>query len=105
MLYAQYCARCHGSNLEGDPEWQTPLEDGSLRPPPHNANGHTWHHADSLLIQIISQGGDPAVGGVMPGFGEQLNEDEIRSILEFIKTYWDDEQREFQWWVTVTQSD
>ena len=52
-LYAQHCAACHGPNLEGDPNWKTPLPDGSLLPPPHDGRGHTWHHSDALLIEIF----------------------------------------------------
>lgn len=29
-LYAQYCAQCHGANLEGTPNWRGRLPDGSL---------------------------------------------------------------------------
>ncbi len=58
-LYQQYCATCHGANLEGAPDWKKPLADGSLPPPPHDDSGHTWHHPDFLLLQIMAQGGKP----------------------------------------------
>jgi hypothetical protein len=71
-------------------------------PPPHDSSGHTWHHPDPVLIEIITIGGDPALYNTkMPGFGNQLTEDEIRAVLDYIKNSWEKEQREYQWWMTV----
>jgi len=101
-LYLQYCASCHGAELEGDPNWKQTLPDGSFPPPPQDSTGHTWHHPDSLLIKLISDGGDPEFGGTMPPFGDKLSEEEIVSILDFIKSNFEKNEREFQWWVTAT---
>lgn len=103
-LYAQYCAACHGANLEGAADWTIALPDGSYPAPPHDSAGHTWHHPDTLLIRITADGGFPPPPNTkMPAFGEILTEDETASILDFIKSYWGDEEREFQWWISVTQ--
>lgn len=103
-LYAQYCAACHGKNLEGAAGWKTALPDGSYPPPPHDSSGHTWHHPDSLLMRITADGGFPPTPNTkMPAFGAILTEDETASILDFIKSYWGDEEREFQWWISVTR--
>ncbi|HKZ82159.1 MAG TPA: cytochrome c [Anaerolineae bacterium] len=102
-LYTQYCAGCHGANLEGAADWKQRLPDGSLPPPPHDSSGHTWHHPDSLLVGIIANGGDPAYNSKMPAFKEKLHDDQIRAILEFMKSKWGDQEREFQWWITATQ--
>ena len=101
-LYATNCAACHGTDLQGGPEWKRPLPDGSLPPPPHDSSGHTWHHPDDLLLEILANGGDPTFNSKMPAFGEKLTPDEMRSILEFIKSKWGKDAREFQWWITVT---
>jgi mono/diheme cytochrome c family protein len=101
-LYAQYCANCHGANLEGAPDWKVRLSDGSLPPPPQDSSGHTWHHADALLAAIIRDGGDPAENLRMPAFRDQLSDDDIRAILAFFKSRWGEEERNFQWWVTTT---
>ena len=61
-IYAQYCAACHGGNLQGEPNWQTANEDGSLPAPPHDASGHTWHHPDELLFRITKYGTGKALG-------------------------------------------
>jgi mono/diheme cytochrome c family protein len=50
-LYADSCASCHGANLEGQPNWQSPNADGVLPAPPHDRTGHTWHHDDELLFE------------------------------------------------------
>jgi mono/diheme cytochrome c family protein len=103
-LYGQYCAGCHGGNLEGAPNWQRPRSDGSYPPPPHDDTGHTWHHPDSFLIRYTAEGG-AAYNGTMPGFADQLTEEDIDAVLEFLKSRWGQEAREFQWWVTYTQGD
>jgi mono/diheme cytochrome c family protein len=103
-LYVQYCASCHGINLEGMPNWKEVQADGSFLPPPHDSNGHTWHHPDELLIEIITNGGDPNLYTTkMPGFGGQLTETEIVAVLDFIKSHWEVENREFQWWITARE--
>jgi len=101
-LYAANCAECHGANLEGAPDWKKPLPDGSLPPPPHDSSGHTWHHPDALLLSIIADGGDPAYNSKMPPFKDKLTESEMIAVLDFIKSKWGKDEREFQWWVTVT---
>lgn len=87
-LYDRYCGSCHGEDLLGEPIWKQLKEDGTFPAPLHDATEHTWHHPDDLLLEITSQGGDPAYGGTIPGFGEQLSNEEIRAILEYIKTSW-----------------
>ena len=101
ILYAQYCAKCHGANLEGASNWKQRLPDGSLPPPPHDSSGHTWHHSDELLISITEKGGDPADNSKMIAFRDQLSREQIIAILEFIKSRWSREKREYQWWITA----
>ena len=106
-LYGEYCASCHGAELEGQPDWKRPLPSGRLPAPPHDATGHTWHHPDRILLEIISQGTAEVVGGGyesdMPGFGHVLSEEEIAAILDYIKSTWPDREREYQ--ERATQAD
>ena len=53
-LYMQHCATCHGANLEGQTNWKIPDSNGVYPAPPHNRDGHTWHHPDSVLLEIIT---------------------------------------------------
>jgi mono/diheme cytochrome c family protein len=103
VIYSQNCASCHGAELEGVLNWKVTQPDGTLLPPPHDSSGHTWHHPDSLLLIIISEGGLPENGN-MPPFSNILSEDEMHAVLTFIKTSWGVEEREFQWWISATQS-
>ena len=95
QIYQEFCAACHGANLEGQANWKQPDADGYLPAPPHDPNGHTWHHADTLLIQIVTKGTEAIVGGTyksnMIGYGDQLSEDEILDVLAYIKSTWPDE--------------
>ena len=103
-LYAQSCAACHGAELQGGADWKVRLPNGALPPPPHDDAGHTWHHPDPVLLSIIANGGDPAYNGVMPGFAVTLTPDQMAAILDFIKSRWSREHREYQWWMTATTS-
>jgi mono/diheme cytochrome c family protein len=98
-LYEQSCASCHGVDGEGQPEWKSPGENGAYPAPPHTAEGHTWHHADPLLLEIMANGGTMPNSG-MPGFSEQLTDDEMVAILAYIKTLWGEREVEFQELVT-----
>lgn len=98
-LYGQHCAECHGVNLEGQPNWKAPNAQGVYPASPHNNNGHTWHHPDELLLQIIAYGGSmPA--SAMPGFDKKLSDEEMEAILDYIKSHWGLDELEFQMEVT-----
>ena len=104
-IYAEACAACHGANLEGEANWRSPGPDGRLPAPPHDASGHTWHHADRVLLDITMRGTAAVVGGGyesnMPGFGDAYTEEELRDVLEWIKTQWPDRERAHQASVTA----
>ena len=91
-LYSRHCASCHGRNLEGQPDWRRRKPDGRLPAPPHDSTGHTWHHSDDHLFQITKLGTEAIVGGGyksdMPGFGDVMSDEEIRAVLEYIKSTW-----------------
>lgn len=95
-LYAENCASCHGVNLEGQPDWKTPNAQGRLPAPPHDASGHTWHHSDEQLFAITKFGTAALVGNGyesdMIGFGDTLGDDEIRAVLDYIKSTWPDRE-------------
>jgi mono/diheme cytochrome c family protein len=99
-VYDRHCAACHGANLEGQPNWRERLPGGRLPAPPHDATGHTWHHADTLLFAIVRDGIEPHVlpgyESDMPAFGGRLSEAEIWAVLAYIKSAWPAETRRWQ---------
>jgi len=104
-LYGTYCAACHGANLEGQANWQQRGADGLMPAPPHDETGHTWHHPDQQIFQIIKLGTAALVGDnyktSMTGFGDRLSDDEIGAILDYIKSGWPEAIRQRQAYVTT----
>lgn len=99
-IYAVNCATCHGAKGEGEPNWRTSNADGTYPAPPHDASGHTWHHSDRLLIELIRDGGARYASGTlksrMPAFEGRLTDEEMRAVLEFLKSLWGPEERALQ---------
>ena len=93
-IYATHCAACHGAKLEGQPEWRKRLPNGRLPAPPHDETGHTWHHPDEVLIDIVKNGlvpGRTAPDGYqsdMPAYKQVLSDTEIAAVLAYIKSTW-----------------
>jgi len=93
-IYAQHCAACHGSRLEGQPEWRTRMATGRLPAPPHDASGHTWHHPDSMIFGITKHGlvpgryAPPGYQSDMPAFGNTLSDEDIWAVIAYIKSTW-----------------
>lgn len=102
-LYAAHCQTCHGGATGGS------MMD---MPPPHNANGHTWHHPDCQLVEVVLSGsgemgemmrrmmGVPESAPRMPAFRDKLSDEDVEAILAYIKTWWTAEQRAAQVQVT-----
>lgn len=101
QIYQANCARCHGENGVGAPNWKTPDENLNYPPPPHNDTGHTWHHADRVLYEAIRDGlRDPLKPNSelrMPAFGNTLNDADIEAMLAYFKSLWTNEHSEFQY--------
>ncbi|MCD8505182.1 MAG: cytochrome c [Burkholderiaceae bacterium] len=108
-LYDTYCASCHGISLQGQANWRQRMDNGRLPAPPHDFSGHTWHHPDIQLIEMIKIG---FVGGVnapkgyqsdMPAFGSVLSDEQIRLVLGYIKSAWPDDALEAQREISLKQ--
>ena len=97
VLYRGNCASCHGADLEGQPDWRSRLPSGRLPAPPHDGSGHTWHHPDRALFDIVKRGPAAIVGNGyesdMPGFEGVLTDEEITAILDYIKSTWPERMR------------
>ena len=105
LLYGARCATCHGKNLEGQPNWRTPLPSGKMPAPPHDKTGHSWHHPDDVLAGVIKFGLKPYAGkdyeSDMPAFGTMLRDDEIAAIVAYIKSTWPERERAYQEQMTL----
>lgn len=101
VVYQQNCASCHGEQLEGQPDWRSRTPEGLLPAPPHDATGHTWHHADDLLFEITKYGAahvidDPSYQSAMPAYESILSDQDIIAVLSFIKSRWPEQERQWQ---------
>lgn len=78
----------------------SPLPNGRLPAPPHDASGHTWHHPDAVLAGITRRGLKPYVGqdyeSDMPAFEGILSDEQIGDILSYIKSTWPERERDYQ---------
>lgn len=109
LVYQAQCAACHGVELEGQPNWRQRDAAGRLPAPPHDASGHTWHHADDLLFEITKYGAavvinDPDYQSNMPVYDNVLSDEDIIAVLSYIKNTWPEEQRSWQEELNGTQA-
>jgi len=86
-LYAANCQVCHASPATGG--------ERQFDAPRHDADGHTWHHADRPLVEWVLDG-VPGGSGVMPAFRGRLTEAEVVSIIAYIKSTWSAELQAWQ---------
>lgn len=109
-VYDQHCAACHGARLEGQPNWRNRLPNGRLPAPPHDVSGHTWHHPDAVLLDIVRHGlapGRTAPAGYqsdMPAYKDVLSDDDIIAVLAYIKSSWPSEALAAQKEITMRQA-
>ncbi len=108
-LYAENCASCHGANLEGEADWKNPNEDGLMPAPPHDETGHTWHHTDKVLFDIVKIGLIKAANlenyqTNMPIYQDILSDEEIIAIMSYIKSTWPNEIRQRQDQLNISQA-
>ena len=99
IAYKKNCVSCHMVDLAGAVNWKEMDEDGHRKAPPLNGTGHTWHHDDQTLHAIIKYGLAKLVKnyqGKMIGFEENLSDNEIDSVLAYIKSFWPKEEYEYQ---------
>ena len=95
VLYAASCQICHGDRAGVG---RAPLA------PSHGPQGHTWHHPDGQIMEIILDGtnvlrenmGLPSSAMEMPPFKGILTTAEAEAILSYIKMGWTQEQRNSQ---------
>ncbi|MBC8337459.1 MAG: cytochrome c [Alphaproteobacteria bacterium] len=103
-VYAEACASCHGADLKGQKDWRTRNADGTLKAPPHDETGHTWHHPDRPMFDYIRKGGQavvpPGFKSAMPPFGRDFGgaypDADIWAVLSYIHSRWPEKVRDRQ---------
>lgn len=106
-IYANNCAACHGEALQGQPNWRERMSNGRLPAPPHDKSGHTWHHPDAMLVDMVKNGlvpgktAPPGYVSDMPAYRDILSDQEIIAVLAYIKSAWPPKVLEAQKEVTL----
>jgi mono/diheme cytochrome c family protein len=80
-VFADHCVQCHGPNGAGDGKLAAVIRD----PAPFNLT--LSHASDDYLRQIVRKGG-AAMGrsARMPVWGKELDDLEIESVVQYVKT-------------------
>ncbi len=110
-IYANNCAACHGESLQGQPSWRERMSNGRLPAPPHDKTGHTWHHPDAMLVDMVKNGlvpgrtAPPGYQSDMPAYGSILTDEQIVAVLAYIKSSWPPEVLQAQKEVTLQRHD
>lgn len=81
-LYLTYCAECHGADGRGS--WRATLfflRPGNLTDPRALAG-----LSDEYLFGLLKEGGAPIGKPGMPAFGYHLTDQQIREVLQYVKS-------------------
>ena len=83
-LYLTYCSSCHGDNGKGDGPAAQSLP---VKPANHTSGAVMNQLTDKFLMEIISKGGS-AVGKspMMPAWGGQFKENQLRDIVAYVRS-------------------
>jgi mono/diheme cytochrome c family protein len=83
-LYLTYCSSCHGDKGKGDGPAARSLP---VKPADHTDGAVMNPLTDKFLLEIISKGGG-AVGKspMMPAWGGQFNEKQLRDIVAYVRS-------------------
>lgn len=90
QIFQQNCAKCHGAQGQGDPNWRQRDASGMFPPPPLNGTAHAWHHPMAVLKEVI-RNGSPGGMGRMPAWGDKLSDQEIDDVIAWFQAKWPDE--------------
>jgi mono/diheme cytochrome c family protein len=79
--YEKNCVACHGAAGKGDGAAAK-----MLKPPPQDFGTALKGKSDADVAKVIKEGGK-AVGKspAMPAYGSKLSDDQIKSVVEYIK--------------------
>ena len=97
--YNKLCAHCHGWAGDGQPHVtiENAQKQGYHTVPRHDSEGHTWQHPDQILFEVIKYGVQaPTNLYPMSPFDEHFTDDAIFGLIEYLKQWWTEEQRQHQ---------
>ena len=89
--YERHCLNCHGEAGTG--------EGGLANAPVHGPDGHTWHHPDGQLKEMIL-GTFDYPKKTMPSFAGKLSDSDVDAVLAYLKSNWDSDHLAWQEEVT-----
>ena len=89
--YERHCLNCHGEARTG--------EGGLSTAPVHGPDGHTWHHPDGQLKEMIL-GTFDYPKKTMPSFVGIISDSDVDAVLAYLKSNWDAEHLAWQEEVT-----
>lgn len=99
-VYDEFCAYCHGFNLDGKSEWFNKTDKDPGLSPRMDEQGVAWRMPDSLLFSITKDGGQkhamPGVKSEMPAFEGVVPDKEINLAIDYIKSRWPKELQKYQ---------
>ena len=82
--YQQLCAVCHGAAGKGDGPAAAAL---NPKPRDYSDKAFARRITDAAMLEIIKRGGAAVQKSpAMPAWGEVLREEEIRSLIAYIRT-------------------
>jgi len=95
-IYEAKCIGCHGPQGVGESPGhpQAVDEQGRYLAPPLDGSAHAWHHTDEELVEFIATGSprNPR----MKAWEGELSREEIRDVVEYIKSLWGPKERACQ---------
>jgi mono/diheme cytochrome c family protein len=81
-VYYRYCVDCHGRDGRGS--WRATVM--LIRPGDLSDRGRLQRHTDQYLFDLIKHGGSPLGKPGMPGFGFNLDDGQIRAVVDYLRT-------------------
>lgn len=82
-LYKTYCWQCHGKNGDG---MGVNIRDMSVQPRDHSDAKEMAGRSDEELFKAIKEGGQAISKSVlMPPWGGNLSDDEIRTLVSYLR--------------------
>jgi mono/diheme cytochrome c family protein len=85
-IYAQNCARCHGSTAKGDGPDLIKLQ-AAVSPDDWTDQQTNAGLSEDFIVSMITKGGKAnGKSPIMPAFGDKLNAPQVQNLAAFIRS-------------------